>query len=273
MQELAWETEKLMVHAMQQTVSSESEVMDIPVQFRNRESVTTMERSFSVDDLIGGMWRLNQAAQASMGRTDSEAAFQEFLKRIPSATNLAAAAGQSLDQQQHAQFQQQVHQLQQQALQQAAAATNSQIAASTPPPISSIPTSSLPQAAAAAVAAGNLSALHRVPSLDLIRQLVVNNHGFTQAMAQPPAKPDASPAALAVGPADLAALSASTLTALQAGSLSGGVPHPLTGGLTPAAAAAAALQLGQLGQLRFGAPAQPADKESAEKAELRRARR
>lgn len=32
-----------------------------------------------------------------MGRTDSEAAFQEFLKRIPSATNLAAAANATLD--------------------------------------------------------------------------------------------------------------------------------------------------------------------------------
>jgi hypothetical protein len=48
-----------------------------------------MERSFSVDDLVGGLYRLGQAG---MGRTDSEAAFQEFLKRIPSATNLAAAA-------------------------------------------------------------------------------------------------------------------------------------------------------------------------------------
>jgi hypothetical protein len=46
-----------------------------------------MERSFSVDDLVGGLYRLGQAG---MGRTDSEAAFQEFLKRIPSATNLAA---------------------------------------------------------------------------------------------------------------------------------------------------------------------------------------
>jgi hypothetical protein len=51
-----------------------------------------MERSFSVDDLVGGLYRLGQAG---MGRTDSEAAFQEFLKRIPSATNLAAAANAS----------------------------------------------------------------------------------------------------------------------------------------------------------------------------------
>ena len=48
-----------------------------------------MERSFSVDDIVGGIWRLGAAG---MGRTDSEAAFQEFLKKIPSNTNLAAAA-------------------------------------------------------------------------------------------------------------------------------------------------------------------------------------
>lgn len=33
-----------------------------------------MERSFSLDDMIGGIYRLGQAG---MGRTDSEAAFQE----------------------------------------------------------------------------------------------------------------------------------------------------------------------------------------------------
>jgi len=52
-----------------------------------------MERSFSVDDLVGGLYRLGQAG---MGRTDSEAAFQEFLKRIPSATNLAAGGATNL---------------------------------------------------------------------------------------------------------------------------------------------------------------------------------
>lgn len=67
-----------------------------------------MERSFSVDDLVGGIFR--QAAAAGMGRTDSESAFQEFLKRIPSATNLAAAhaahqAHQQMQQQAQAQHQ------------------------------------------------------------------------------------------------------------------------------------------------------------------------
>jgi hypothetical protein len=51
------------------------------------------ERIFSVDDLVGGIWRMGQAT-SGFHRTDSEAAFQEFLKRIPSATNLTAAATQ-----------------------------------------------------------------------------------------------------------------------------------------------------------------------------------
>lgn len=51
-----------------------------------------MERSVSVEDFLGGLLRLNkQAGGNGMGqRTDSEAAFQEFLKRIPSAQNLAS---------------------------------------------------------------------------------------------------------------------------------------------------------------------------------------
>jgi len=51
---------------------------------------------FSVDDLVGGFFgRLGGHSHSSTGgfpRTDSESAFQEFLKKIPSATNLAAAA-------------------------------------------------------------------------------------------------------------------------------------------------------------------------------------
>lgn len=48
-----------------------------------------MDRSFSVDDLVGGIWRLGQAG---VGRSDSEAAFQELLKGFPSTNNLAAQA-------------------------------------------------------------------------------------------------------------------------------------------------------------------------------------
>eukprot|EP00798_Chlamydomonas_sp_ICE-L_P008067 gene8067-1309_t len=46
------------------------------------------ERSFSFDDLLGGIARLS--GQAGLVRSESEAVFQEFLKKIPSATNLAA---------------------------------------------------------------------------------------------------------------------------------------------------------------------------------------
>ena len=49
-----------------------------------------MERSLSVDDIVGGIWRLGAAGMG--GRTDSEAAFQEFLKKIPSNSNLVAQA-------------------------------------------------------------------------------------------------------------------------------------------------------------------------------------
>lgn len=52
---------------------------------------------FSVDDLVGGFFgRLGQSHGSTGGfpRTDSESAFQEFLKRIPSASNLAAATNQ-----------------------------------------------------------------------------------------------------------------------------------------------------------------------------------
>ena len=46
-----------------------------------------MERSVSVEDFLGGLLRINKNGMGN--RTDSEAAFQEFLKRIPSAQNLA----------------------------------------------------------------------------------------------------------------------------------------------------------------------------------------
>jgi hypothetical protein len=50
----------------------------------------SMERSVSVEDFLGGLLRLQTNSKSGMGnRTDSEAAFQEFLKRIPSAQNLA----------------------------------------------------------------------------------------------------------------------------------------------------------------------------------------
>lgn len=109
-----------------------------------------MERTFSVDDLVGGIWRLGQAG---MGRTDSEAAFQEFLKRIPSATNLAAAAAAGqLDSQSTQQLQQQVQQLQQVST-------------------SAAPATVLPTASLTDVNTSSLG-IPRVPSLDFLRQLV-----------------------------------------------------------------------------------------------------
>lgn len=112
-----------------------------------------LSRAFSVDDLVGGIWRLqNQQAGGQtggglFGRTDSEAAFQEFLKRIPSATNLAAAASGQYEPQQ----------LQQQAQQLLASGAGS--------------------AAANAIqeANGGVPGMPRVPSLDLLRQLVIQN--------------------------------------------------------------------------------------------------
>ena len=72
-----------------------------------------MERQWSLED-FNSMWKLG----AGFPRNDSENAFQDFLKRIPSTTNLAAQAGQHLDQQQQAQLHQQVQHLQQQSAQQ-----------------------------------------------------------------------------------------------------------------------------------------------------------
>lgn len=109
-----------------------------------------IERTFSVDDLVGGIWRLGQAG---MGRTDSEAAFQEFLKRIPSASNLAAAAAQA--ETASAQYQ----------LQSSSAAAPT---LSTAAPLIEAGTAG----SGAATAPAGLAGIPRVPSLDFLRQLV-----------------------------------------------------------------------------------------------------
>lgn len=112
-----------------------------------------LSRAFSVDDLVGGIWRLQnqqaggQSGGGLFGRTDSEAAFQEFLKRIPSATNLAAGGGSQFEPQQ---LQQQAQQL---------LASGAGAAAST----------------AIQEANGGVPGMPRVPSLDLLRQLVIQN--------------------------------------------------------------------------------------------------
>lgn len=52
--------------------------------------MSSVTRNLSMDDLVGGLFgRLSGAT--GVPRTDSEAAFQEFLKRIPSSSNLAAS--------------------------------------------------------------------------------------------------------------------------------------------------------------------------------------
>eukprot|EP00798_Chlamydomonas_sp_ICE-L_P030631 gene30631-35644_t len=92
------------------------------------------ERSSSVDDLMGGIFRLS--GQAGLARSESEAAFQEFLKKIPSATNLAAIGA---------------------AAQQAG---------------TDLGANGTSQAMDAAANGGN--GMTRVPSLDFLRSLVVN---------------------------------------------------------------------------------------------------
>jgi hypothetical protein len=108
------------------------------------------ERVFSVDDLVGGIWRLGQAT-TGFHRTDSEAAFQEFLKRIPSATNLAAAANQ-LDSASAAHLQQHLQQ------------QGSGVLLST-----SMGGGDLSQQLGSS--GGGSMGMHRVPSLDFLKQL------------------------------------------------------------------------------------------------------
>eukprot|EP00879_Flechtneria_rotunda_P002753 GHRR01002962.1.p1 GENE.GHRR01002962.1~~GHRR01002962.1.p1 ORF type:complete len:385 (+),score=147.10 GHRR01002962.1:290-1444(+) len=213
-----------------------------------------MERTLSLDDLVGGIWKLQNA---SMGRTDSEAAFQEFLKRIPSATNLAAAASQYEPQLQQAQ--------------QLLAGGG----ASTALPFSGgIPEST------------NGNSMPRVPSLDLLRQLVLQNQlgqGHSQGMVKsevPPAAPLSSggghvpPMSMApnIEPNSLSALGASVsgLTAAAAAAAAAANPNLLVN--PAAAAAAAALQLQNLGPMRLSSSSAP-ERDSMDKSESRRQRR
>jgi len=102
-----------------------------------------MDRQVSVEDIVGGLYKLGSAG---FPRTDSEAAFQDFLKRIPSTTNLAGQAEQ-LNPQQQLQLQQHVQHLTQQ---------------------SQIPSNSEQQDATH----HNIGGIPRVPSLDFLRQLM-----------------------------------------------------------------------------------------------------
>lgn len=267
--------------------------------------MSAMERQTSVDDLLGGFWRLGQAG---MGRTDSEAAFQEFLKRIPSTTNLAAAVVESSQ----------------------GGASASQPAGAS----SSLPAGVLSDVVTSAAAA--VGGIPRVPSLELLRQLVLPSSGAmpavtaqglapasavkveTAAAAPPapgaPAAPNSAfrlpeavevlkgavvpplPAPVALPPApplptgyplagipalsDLASLSAVGAAALHGMPGFQPPPNPLAAALSPAAAAAAALQLGQLGTIgaRHLSAAHPATSggnsdRDGDKVDSRRARR
>ena len=121
-----------------------------------------MDKVFSVDDLAG-FWKLSAGMQG-FPRTDSEQAFQDFLKRIPSASNLAS---QSLDQAQHLQLQQQVQHFQQ-AQQAGLGAANT------------FPSTSLGE-----VGTLHVGGIPRVPSLDLLRQLVNANQSVSPQSAKP----------------------------------------------------------------------------------------
>jgi hypothetical protein len=109
-----------------------------------------MERTFSVDDLIGNVYRLSGALGGMGNRTDSEAAFQEFLKRIPSATNLSAIGSAGGAQYEPGALQQTAQQL---------LGNTSLPTAPLNTSLNSDPAPSMP----------------RVPSLDLLRQLVLQN--------------------------------------------------------------------------------------------------
>jgi len=183
---------------------------------------------------------LQSSTNMGIGRTDSEAAFQEFLKRIPSATNMANIAGSS-----------------------------GQLAPPGPLDNGSAYSSmgALPATDVAGSSAG-LGGIPRVSSLDFLARLVSQpQFNAPAASTSSPVVPPSNPVKLEPGPGlpglvglnpnDLANFSSSAgiTAALQAvPALTAAATNPLAAAaaqqLHPAAAAAAALQLqGQLGQL------------------------
>lgn len=232
-----------------------------------------MERTFSVDDLVGGIWRLNQAG---MGRTDSEAAFQEFLKRIPSATNLAAAANASgscgaLNMLESSQLQ----------LQMANGLDSNGAPGSSMPPLSE----------GLNLSSSHLGNMPRVPSLVLLKQLMMQNQMGSSSQACTTSAPAPPPVSLPIQPVKAEQASSGTgsgstgpppplssampavdQAALQAAGLALSA-NPLLAGITPSVAAAAALQLGQLSSLRLAGSGNSSDPVMHEKLELRRQRR
>lgn len=122
-----------------------------------------MERGFSADDLS---LMLKLQGGPGFPRTDSEAAFMDFLKRIPSTSNLAAqASAQGLDAAQQQQLVQTAQQMQA-AQAQSGLASSSSLAAPLPGTLQE-------------VGRLNVGGIPRVPSLDLLRQLVQVNQSMS----------------------------------------------------------------------------------------------
>ncbi|KAL3146365.1 hypothetical protein ABBQ32_003053 [Trebouxia sp. C0010 RCD-2024] len=226
-----------------------------------------MDRQVSVEDIVGGLYKLGSAG---FPRTDSEAAFQDFLKRIPSTTNLAGQAEQ-LNPQQQLQLQQHVQHLTQQ---------------------SQLPSISDQQDATH----HNIGGIPRVPSLDFLRQLM-NVNPTVSPQGRRMHSPDIKPEPHSRGSSADAAPSTHQqlqqhhlpLIASQAFPLITSIPAPVslsTNFVSPPAAldpvSSASLRLGQVPSLQLNGQGSDAsggamggimDKDALAKAEIRRARR
>ena len=60
-------------------------VRGVPTKVTAPHQKPSMERNFSVDDVVGEIWRFGAAG---LGRSESDAAVQQLLKQVPSASNL-----------------------------------------------------------------------------------------------------------------------------------------------------------------------------------------
>lgn len=223
-----------------------------------------MDRQVSVEDIVGGLYKLGSAG---FPRTDSEAAFQDFLKRIPSTTNLTGQAEQ-LNPQQQLQLQQHVQHLTQQ---------------------SQLPSTSDSQDATH----HNIGGIPRVPSLDFLRQLM-NVNPAVSPQGRRLHSPDIKPEPHSRGSSADAAVSSQQqhhlpLIASQAFPLITSIPAPASlstnftsppSSLNPVSSAS--LRLGQVPSLQLngqgsdasgGAMGGMMDKDAVAKAEVRRARR
>ncbi|KAK9812188.1 hypothetical protein WJX73_003294 [Symbiochloris irregularis] len=137
-----------------------------------------MERGLSFEDLMDGIQKLTSSG---FPRNDSEALFQDFIRRIPSQNNLTTSESLNyLDPAQQAQLQQSVQQMQQQAQQQT---QNNGV-------LRSISSSDLQE-----VSGLEVKNFPRVASLDYLQHLVQQSAAASQQNAK------ASPAPAPEGPA------------------------------------------------------------------------